>query len=228
MSKRFTETAKWDDPWFRKLSPSAKLLWSWLTDKCDAAGIVDPDLELASFQIGLPITESELKELGSRLEKIERGKYIIPGFISFQVGEPSRECRAHKPIFTSLEKHKMERVLNEYPNILDTVQDKDKDKDRKEGVGGNHSTPPTEEEVMRYTDGCAQVMISKSCALRWMTDRETSDWTRPKGLHMIPVLPNWQADLRGYAQDWNKREAEKKARSPNGSSGKNWHPPTGV
>jgi len=37
--KRFTETTKWDDPWFRKLSPTAKLLWGYITDKCNAVGL---------------------------------------------------------------------------------------------------------------------------------------------------------------------------------------------
>lgn len=53
--KRFTETTKWDDPWFRKLTPAAKLLWQWMLDHCDGAGVIDPDLELASFQTGCSI-----------------------------------------------------------------------------------------------------------------------------------------------------------------------------
>ena len=52
--KRFTETNKWEDPWFRKLKPEMKLLWSWLLDSCDNAGIIDADIELAAFQIGYP------------------------------------------------------------------------------------------------------------------------------------------------------------------------------
>lgn len=137
MAKRFTETGKWNDPWFRRLSPSAKLLWFWLTDNCDAAGIIDPDFGLASFQIGMEVDEQTMADFGNRVARLECGKWIVAGFIVFQVGEPSRDCKAHKPIFQSLEKHRVERVSKGYPIPLDTVQEKDKDKDTdKDGLRG--------------------------------------------------------------------------------------------
>lgn len=216
--KRFTETTKWDDPWFHALSPAAKLLWEWMTSKCDAAGVIDVSLSIASFQIGMPIGAEAVTELGNRVETLPCGKLWIRSFIAFQVGTPSLECKAHKPIFQSLQKHNLERVLNGYSDGINTVQDKEKDKDKekdsvgKEGAGGKPKAPPTETEVMSYASG-ATIPIARDCALRWLTDRETADWMRPKGLHMLPVLPNWQADLRGYAQDWNKREDERKARA---------------
>jgi len=50
MSKRFTDSTKWaSKPWFRKLSPNAKLLWLYICDTCDVAGVIDLDLEMASF-----------------------------------------------------------------------------------------------------------------------------------------------------------------------------------
>jgi len=130
--KRFTETLKWDDGWFRRLSPAAKLLWQWLCDKCDSAGVIEPDLELASFQIGMPITENEIGEFGDRAVRINGGKIHLPKFIEFQYGTPSRDCKAHRPIFLSLEKHfpqaSQQRVSKGYSNPLDTVQEKEKEK----------------------------------------------------------------------------------------------------
>ena len=55
MAKRFTDNAKWCDPWYRKLSPLNKLAWLYITDNCDAAGVIDLDDELANFQIGCTI-----------------------------------------------------------------------------------------------------------------------------------------------------------------------------
>ena len=54
--KRFTETTKWTvNPWFRKLPARLKCLWMFFLDSCDAAGVIEPDWELISFQIGEPV-----------------------------------------------------------------------------------------------------------------------------------------------------------------------------
>lgn len=101
--KRFTESTKWDDPWFRQIPPASKLLFLWMVDKCDGAGIIDIDLGLAAFQIGMKITEETLGALGDRVVQLENGKFILVKFISFQHGELSRDCKAHNPVFKSLE-----------------------------------------------------------------------------------------------------------------------------
>lgn len=123
--KRFTETTKWDDPWFRRLSPAAKLLWQWILDHCDGAGVIDTDLELASFQIGMPVSEETRSEIGLRIIKIECGKWHVQKFVAFQYGTLSADCKAHRPVFLSLEKH----GLNGYPKGIHTLQEKEKVKD---------------------------------------------------------------------------------------------------
>ncbi len=103
--KRFTETLKWSDPWFRKLSPQAKLFWQWILDNCDHAGVIEPDFELASFQIGYAMGMDTLLEIGDRIEKLDSKKFIIIKFIKFQYGELSEHCKGHNPVFASLQKH---------------------------------------------------------------------------------------------------------------------------
>lgn len=124
--KRFTETNKWEDPWFRKLKPEMKLLWAWLLDSCDNAGVIDLDIELASFQIGYAYPLDTLLEFAHRVIKLECGKFFIPKFIEFQYGNLSRECKAHNPIFSSLEKH----GLKGYPKGIHTLQEKEKEKEK--------------------------------------------------------------------------------------------------
>ncbi len=125
--KRFTETEKWKDPWFRKLDGRLKLLWFWLCDQCDGAGIIDPDMDLAAFQIGVAVSELDLACFEDRLRKIGNGKWMLTKFIPFQYGELSEACPAHKPVLRSLENN---RVLNGYSKGINTLQDKDKDKDK--------------------------------------------------------------------------------------------------
>jgi len=109
--KRFTETLKWNDPWFRKLTPQNKLIWGWLVDNCDHAGVIEPDMELASFQIGMVMGIDTLSELGERLWNFDDKKWLIVKFIEFQYGEISHDCRGHNPVFASLTKHGLEVVI---------------------------------------------------------------------------------------------------------------------
>ena len=52
MSKRFTCSEKWDDPWFRKLPVKYKVFWEYIFTKCNLIGIWIVDLETASYFIG--------------------------------------------------------------------------------------------------------------------------------------------------------------------------------
>ena len=114
--KRFTETTKWDDPWFIDLEPSAKLLWLYLLDKCDNAGVVDISVKLAGMLLnGENCVEAGIKTLcaAGRLEEIEGGKYYIPGFVIFQYGELKPGSNLHKNVIALLNKHGLiERFFN--------------------------------------------------------------------------------------------------------------------
>jgi len=105
--KRFTQTTKWDDPWFWELSPKAKLLWVFICDHCDYAGIIEISLRIASAKIGDEVTHEHLSELLVKLRELSPGKYLIPGFIKFQYGQLSPDCKPHLPVYQSLEKHRL-------------------------------------------------------------------------------------------------------------------------
>ena len=189
--KRFTETSKWGDPWFRKLPPTTKLLWQWLLDNCDGAGIIDIDLELASFHIGYPMGIDSLSELGERVKKLECGKWLIPKFISFQYGSLSADCKAHKPAFQSLEKHGLKGF--QYP--LDTVQEKEKvivkvkdtEKDKPEKARG------TLDEILEFAQ---ELRLPRSDGEWFFFKNEETGWTKEKG--KVPIL-DWKATMRTWA-----------------------------
>ena len=128
MPKRFTETEKWKDKWFRQLRPEYKLAFLYLLDNCDHAGIIDLDEQLADFQIGATIDWTGFfLACGDRIASVHGDKKILTRFIEFQYGELSQDCKAHNPVFASLQKH---RVSKGYPKGIQRVQDKDKDKDK--------------------------------------------------------------------------------------------------
>lgn len=186
--KRFTETTKWRDPWFRRLSPAAKLLWQYLTDNCSCIGLIDLDLEAARFDIGQPINEKHLTELSDRVQALSNGKYFIPKFIQFQYGDLSTACPAHKPILKAIDQHQLTigQKGYQYPSdrVLSTLQEKEKDQEvdqekEKEGVQGEiqdltKSRRPSLEEVRLF---CAKSGLPESDADWFFHKCEGNGWT---------------------------------------------------
>lgn len=106
--KRFTATEKWAKEWYQSLSPTMKCLWQYICDNVDAAGVWETNFGLAGFLIGVKVKEADLQAFGDRIEKLASGKFWLPGFIPFQYGKLSTECRPHLKIFEALNKHGIE------------------------------------------------------------------------------------------------------------------------
>jgi hypothetical protein len=123
MPKRFTDTEKWNDPWFRRLHPDTKLVWDFITCRCDAAGVWEPDREDAEFRIGKKIDwplvmnqlldkdtdpvlfDGESKPNKPRISLLPGGRWQILGFISFQYGNLSHDCKPHLKVYELIKKH---------------------------------------------------------------------------------------------------------------------------
>jgi hypothetical protein len=201
--KRFTETAKWEDPWFRRLKPEMKLLWQWLCDKCDNAGVIDPDIDLASFQIGYQYPSDTLLEFGERLEILDCGKVWIPSFIPFQCGKLSEDCAAHKPIFQSIEKHGLDRVSIGYQYPLRKGKGKGigKREDAREETPTGKSRG-TREEFVVYAE---EIGAEKSDGEFLHDHFLESGWKRGKD----PIL-DWKATMRKWkSAKWLPSQKEK-------------------
>lgn len=135
MPKRFTDTKLGREPWFRKLSCKLKCAVRFLFDECDNAGVWVIDMESMSFFVGEDI---ELQDFLSkinigkkRLEMFGPDKIFIPGFIHFQYGELTENCKPHRPIISLLKKYGLyERVLKGYDKGIETLEEKEKDKEK--------------------------------------------------------------------------------------------------
>lgn len=103
MSKRFTETDKWKDEWFMNLKNEHKVLWCYLLDNCNSAGVFEANWRLFNFHIQSQISEKEFKEtFANKITKINAKQYIINKFIEFQVGEINPKVPAHRQILRFL------------------------------------------------------------------------------------------------------------------------------
>ena len=65
MGKRFTATEKWDDPDYLSLSAETKILWQYLCDKCNQAGVIKFSATIATFYI------SGQEDLPANLKKLD-------------------------------------------------------------------------------------------------------------------------------------------------------------
>jgi hypothetical protein len=138
MSKRYIDTEIWNKRWFRMLRPKMKNAWFWITGKCNHAGfLADPDMDLASFQIGERIEEDEiLRVFKDRIFPMEPDGspdqcWFIPQYIEFQYGQLDPKNRVHKSVLNILQK-KLDGDLGSYmtqTRVIDEAKDKDKEKD---------------------------------------------------------------------------------------------------
>jgi hypothetical protein len=95
VSKRFSESTRWDDPWYRGLKPILKNFWDFLCMRPDAAGVWKPDWEDVKFRIGGKINPNEalekLNEGKNRIHVLNNGYWQILGWVQFQFGENLNE-----------------------------------------------------------------------------------------------------------------------------------------
>jgi hypothetical protein len=128
MAKRFTDTNKWNKRSFDDLSMKMKLVWVYLCDNCDHAGIWDANFRIMSVHIGEPVTPADITlAFGEKIVWLSETKVFIPSFIEFQYGTLCRENRAHLSVINRLEK---EGACKPLISPLQGDKDKEKDKDK--------------------------------------------------------------------------------------------------
>jgi hypothetical protein len=137
MAKRFTDSAKWDDPWFAELPSKYKLFYLYLLDECDHAGVWKVNFRKANFMVGETMEPSEVRRfMSDRVRVIDEAYWHVTKFIKFQYGM-LRNDRMSLSALAILEKHGLMDVIDEskeapskpLPSPFVGVKDKDKDKD---------------------------------------------------------------------------------------------------
>ena len=124
-----TDTDKWKKRFVRELSPQHKLLWFYILDDCNHAGIWEVDIEVASIRVGYELVYDMLPQ--SFLDKIEifdnGDKWFIPDFIDFLYGELNPNSNVHKSVIQLLERYNLMGYLKGSQTLPEGVKDKDKD-----------------------------------------------------------------------------------------------------
>lgn len=91
MPKRFTATELWNEDWFLALTPIQRLLWFYIKDHCDHAGIWKPNVIAFNRSHHSCVVLSRcLSKFNSGKERIivlSNGRWFLSGFVEFQYGK---------------------------------------------------------------------------------------------------------------------------------------------
>lgn len=157
----------WRERWYRELPLGDKLLWRFVCDNCDNAGVWSKDIALASFYIGISIDESKFLALinaeKTRIKEIDPTKWFIVDFVTFQIGKLTGKKR------TNLQENSLRKIkeyislgkltIEDYPFITAKLpvtkgykyigkgKGKDKDIDKGKEIIG---VPPLLKDVLAY------------------------------------------------------------------------------
>jgi hypothetical protein len=133
MAKRFTDSEKWKKPFIKNLPLKYKVLWFYILDDCNHAGIWQVDLDVASIRVGEKFNIKEcIKVFGDKIKVFHDGeKWFIKDFIDFQYGELKDNNRAHKSALSLLRKYNLlcedKPLISPLQGGKDKEQYKDKD-----------------------------------------------------------------------------------------------------
>ncbi|NTU49586.1 MAG: hypothetical protein HGA87_01585 [Desulfobulbaceae bacterium] len=154
MAKRFTETSKWVDPWFRQLTPKSKLLFLYILDSCNNAGFLEVDAEMILFQTGMSSDDflGAKQELNRGIIEVD-GWFWVKNFLRHQKNDTLNPTNnAHKQIIALL-MDQSERFdeISEFVEILERENLAPKqplNRGTGKGNGKGNGNGTTEEELL--------------------------------------------------------------------------------
>jgi len=213
MAKRFTDSRKWYDPWFRKLPYAYKLFWYYITDTCDHAGFWKVDFEMASFCIGDDIKPEEVLQTFNtnekvRIKPIKNDIWWLPSFIEFQYGKLNPNNNLHKSIILKIKTSGARQGLGRgspAPMVKDKDKDKVKDKNNIKIIN-NDTTKNKISNNARLTDKDFIESLGKNPAYKHINlEKEFGKmdaWlsTRPGRKKTQRFIVNWLNKVEGSVQ----------------------------
>lgn len=115
MSKRFTDTIKWKKKFFRELPSEYKLLWLYILDDCDHAGVWEVDFDAVKLKIGVQFEPDKVLNIfDNRVVEFREGeKWFVPDFVKFQYGEELNiKVKAQWSAIQIIKKYNLEQYLD--------------------------------------------------------------------------------------------------------------------
>lgn len=218
ISKRFTDTNKWNKRWYRELSPEEKCFWGYVTDTCSNVGIWEVDFGTASHFIGTVINEETIREkFEKQFHELDGGKrWFIKDFIVFQYGENlNAKNKAHIPVIKTLRDYRLIDENNNFvhdkvPTSTRKVVKIDETSELAEKITTNSGGPTLDEVIAEFKGRLipdyqthAENFYSYYAGQNWETARGAS------------VKNNWPAKIIGWMNNQKQLNYENTQRNGN-------------
>jgi len=100
MAKRLTDTEKWNDDWYLSLDNDYRVIWQWLLDNCNHAGICKRNIKLLNVMCNTSVSEAELVDKMDGRVIVESNDWFIPKFLKFQYAD----LHSNRPVIISVRK----------------------------------------------------------------------------------------------------------------------------
>lgn len=205
MAKRMTDSEKWEDPWFLDLSSEHKMIWVYVLDKCDYAGVWKVNTSLAAYCFKAPVDfNGFLRVSEGRVMVLDNGKkWFIPGFLKFQYGPYKEGNKMYPKVEAYLLK---EGISIHHLSPINGVKDMDMDKvmvkEREKEIEKEFDQLESFNEIWELYP--AKGRLKRSASLRVWCEIVIS---RDIASRIRTALDNYSAHLKANS-DWGKQPKE--------------------
>jgi hypothetical protein len=220
MAKRFTDTDKWKDEWYTELSTDYKVIWQYLLDTCDNAGIYKRNIKLLNYYCNTNVSDKDILNVFKlRVTPISDKKWIINKFCVFQYGADFLESKnkavisvVNKLIENNLYESSTNRVLIPYLSSNNTLSipyqyPMDTPKEQEQDTEQEQDKEQVKEEVeYEYSDrakGNTKNIIERMLDVLMDADsddykynRAVEDWKELGGINDISEIMGWDASQK--------------------------------
>ena len=237
MAYRFTKTEKWEDAWFSELSPYEKLLFMYLSDKCDIAGFIEVTWKRWSSDTSIPIEEIKgvFQGIKKAIKVSTKGDVVfLTNFLKHQKNLPlSPANKIYEPVMRRFELYMKKFDIQDIDALLDIESEGASEGDARgysniigKGISNGKEGGMGETEIMEaypfreFWDLYDVRVASIECEKIWRT---LSDEDKMRIMEHVPIYKasgTWRVYPRKYLskKGWKDDVVEFK-KDNNGKSG---------
>ena len=225
MAKRFTDSNKFGDIWYRKLPLLQKVLWEFLLAECNHAGILTNfDLEMASFKIGADITKEDLDFFENRVIFITENTLFIPKFIEFQYGEFNPKNRVHLNVLKELDKFNISASWTERKRSVNASKEKEQEQEKEKEIDTKLYGEYLNVSLNKEQYGKLLAMCASEKLLNELIDSFSIKIEVGKERPYTADLPNAHFERIKSYYNWRKKNPEKFAKECSRPDSKTYKP----